>query len=76
MFPSHNSAEFVRINRRCTEQIACLFLYNLIDLIMGTLQEFLHERFTRVGEWSVPDIMEEGCGNYQRALIIRKPKPA
>jgi hypothetical protein len=76
MSPSHNTAEFGRINSQCTEQVTNFFLYNQIDIIMSSVQEFLHEGFARMGEWPMADIMEEGSRDYQNAFIICKPEAA
>jgi hypothetical protein len=76
MFPLYDSAEFGRINPPFSQPVTCLFLDNRFNIIMGPIKEQVYERFTCMGKWPMPDVMEKGGCNHQCMVMIRKPEPA
>ena len=53
--------------------LTCKFLHHHFNIIVGTIEEFLHERFARMRERPMADIMEKCRGDYQGMLISVSP---
>ena len=70
MFSFHYGTELTGVNFQVNELAADLILYNGFNIIMSPVQERFHERFTGMGERTMPNIMEKRCGNHQPALRI------
>jgi hypothetical protein len=47
-----------------------------LNLVMGPVQQRFHKRLTRMGERTMPDIVEQGGSDNELALCIGEPEPA
>jgi hypothetical protein len=75
VFSLYNLTDLRGIEPGHTDSAPHLLLKDLVNVIVGPLEVLLHERFARVRERAVTDIMEESGSDHEHAFFIGKPEP-
>ena len=72
----NDGTKFGWIDSRSMQECPEPLLHNRLNLVMGPVQQRFHKRLTRMGERTMPDIMEQGSSDNEPALCIGEPEPA